>query len=153
MQVIPVFPSTPLPGFIGGNFITTTGSSATRQSIPPFLEFPLGRWFPFRDSTGLPRLRRTPCEQCHPQSHHGPDQVWGFALFCTLTHPKCRIWFACAMYCSLPIASFRPYRYQQRPCNSDCLPPDRGDTCVPQAGFARHAGQTKSKPPENTLGL
>jgi voltage-gated potassium channel len=48
------------------------------------------------------------------------------------------------MYCSLPIASFRPCRYQQRPCNSDCLPPGRGDACVPQAGFARHAGQTKN---------
>ncbi len=35
----------------------------------------------------LPRLRRTPCEQCHPQSHHGSDQELGFALFWTLTHP------------------------------------------------------------------
>jgi hypothetical protein len=91
----------------------------------------------------LPRLRRKPCEQCHPQSHHGTDQVSGFALFCTLTLPSCRIRFAFAMYRSIPIASFRPCRCQQRPCNSDCLPPGRGDACVPQAGFARHAGQTK----------
>ena len=143
IQVIPVFPSTPLPGFIGGNFITTTESSATRQRILPFSSLLLAGSFPLRDATGLPRLRRVPCEQCHPQTHHGPDQVSGFALFCTLAHPFCRIRFAFAMYRSLPIASFRPCRCQQRPCNSDCLPPGRGDACVPQAGFARHAGQTK----------
>ncbi len=32
---------------------------------------------------------------------------------------------------------------QLRPCDSDCLPPGRGDACMTQAGFARHAGQTK----------
>ena len=36
-QVISVLSSTPLPGFSGGNFNTTTGSSATLQSILPFL--------------------------------------------------------------------------------------------------------------------
>jgi hypothetical protein len=91
----------------------------------------------------LPRLRRVPCEQSHPQSRIRADQVSGFALFGTLTLLIRRIRFACAMYRSLPIASFRPCRYQQRPYDSDCLPPDRGDACVPQAGFARHAGQTK----------
>ncbi|HBH30473.1 MAG TPA: hypothetical protein DDX81_01000 [Desulfofustis sp.] len=35
----------------------------------------------------LPRLRRTPCEQSHPQSRYGIDQVSGFALFRTLTLP------------------------------------------------------------------
>jgi len=45
---------------------------------------------------------------------------------------------------SLPIASFRPCRYQQRPCNLDCLPPGRGDACFfQQTGWTRHAGQTK----------
>jgi hypothetical protein len=29
-------------------------------------------------------------------------------------------------------------------CDSDCLPPGRGDACLTQAGFARHAGQTKN---------
>lgn len=77
-------------------------------------------------------------EKDYPQSHHGADQVSGFALFCTLAHPFCRIRFAFAMYRSLPIASFRPCRCQQRPCNSDCLPPGRGDACVPQADTLRH---------------
>ena len=97
----------------------------------------------YGNNTRLPRLRRTPYEQSHPQAHHGTDQVSGFALFWTLTLPQRRIRFAYAMYCSLPIASFRPCRYQQRPCDSDCLPPDRGDTSLTLAGFARHAGQTK----------
>lgn len=96
----------------------------------------------YRNNARLPRLRRTPCEQSHPQSRYGTDQVSGFALFWTLTLPYRRIRFTFAMYHSLPIASFRPCRYQQRPCDSDCLPPGRGDACVPQAGFARHAGQT-----------
>lgn len=91
----------------------------------------------------LPRLRRTPCKQSHPQSRYGTDQVPGFTLFRTLTLPHRRIRFAYAMDRSLPIASFRPRRCQQRPCDSDCLPPGRGDACLPQAGFARHAGQTK----------
>ena len=54
MQVIPVFSSTPLPGFIGGNFITTTGSSATRQSIPPFLSLLLSGGFPYGALLGFP---------------------------------------------------------------------------------------------------
>jgi hypothetical protein len=36
-------------------------------------------------------------------------------------------------------------------CDSDCLPPGRGDACLTQAGFARHAGQTK-KPRSNSTG-
>jgi hypothetical protein len=35
----------------------------------------------------------------------------------------------------------------QRPCDSDCLPPGRGDACFfQQAGFARYAGQTTKSP-------
>ncbi|MEK6247862.1 MAG: hypothetical protein N2C12_06760, partial [Planctomycetales bacterium] len=67
----------------------------------------------------LPQLPRTPCELPHPQSRYGSDQVLGFALSSTLTHPLRRIWFAYAMYSSRPIASFRPCRYQQLPCDSD----------------------------------
>jgi len=74
----------------------------------------------------------------------GYDQVSGFALFGTLTLPYRRSRFACAMCSLFPIASFRPCRYQQRPYDSDCLPPDRGDACfLQQAGFASYAGQTK----------
>lgn len=54
MQVIPVFSSTPLPGFIGGNFITTTGSSATLQSIIPFLSFLLAGRYHFKTLPGFP---------------------------------------------------------------------------------------------------
>ena len=125
-------------------------STLLRDHLPPHiasvsLEFPLELPYPpkKRNNMRLPRLRRVPCEQSHPQSRYGADQVLGFALFCTLTLPYRRIRFTCAMYRSLPIASFRPCRCQQRPCDSDCLPPGRGDACVPQAGFARHAGQTK----------
>ena len=131
-------------------------SSLLRVHLPPHiasisLEFPLEHlYLPLKKRTKknnarLPRLRRTPCEQSHPQARYGADQVSGFALFCTLTLLYRRIRFAYAMYRSLPIASFRPCRYQQRPCDSDCLPPGRGDACVPQAGFARHAGQTKKR--------
>lgn len=70
---------------------------------------------PSSNGARLPRLRRTPGGRCHPQSPHGTDQVSGFALFCTLTLPYGRIRFAFAMDRSLPIASFRPCRYQQRP--------------------------------------
>jgi len=77
----------------------------------------------------------------------GYDQVSGFTLCCTLTHPQRRSRFACTMCSSLPIASFRPCRCQQRPCDSDYLPPDRSDACIfQQAGFASSAGQTTKRP-------
>jgi hypothetical protein len=141
-------PSRRLPAFIGRNFITTTESSATshRTGWPrdspcaTLLRMPTAD---FRNDTRLPQLPRAPCELPHPQSRTGSDQVSGFAISCTLTHPSRRIRFACAMCSSLPIASFRPCRCQQRPCDSDCLPPGRGDACFfQQAGFARYAGQT-----------
>jgi len=75
------------------------------------------------------------------------DQVSGFALLCTLTLPLRRIRFAHAVCSLLPIASFRLCRCQQRPCDSDCLPPDRGDACfLQQARFAGSAGQTQHRP-------
>ena len=107
---------------------------------------PLRLPFPFFPGTirVLPQLPRTPCELPHPQPRVRADQVSGFALCCTLTLLPRRIRFTCAMCSSLPIASFRPCRYRQRPCDSDCLPPGRGDACFfQQAGFARFAGQTK----------
>ena len=97
-----------------------------------------------RNDMRLPQLLTGSCEQPHPQSRHGSDQVPGFALFRTLTHPRRRIRFARAVCRSLPIASFRPRRCQRRPCDSDCLPLGRGDACFfQQAGVARFAGQTK----------
>jgi len=94
----------------------------------------------------LPQLLRAPGELLHPQSRHGFDQVLDVTPFCTLTLPCRRIRFAYAVCRSLPIASFRPCRYQQRPCDSDCLPPDQGNSCFfQQDGFARSAGQTKKK--------
>jgi|GEM_PF-4040650 len=41
----------------------------------------------YRNDIRLPRLRRAPCEQFHPQSRYGTDQVSGFTLFCTFTLP------------------------------------------------------------------
>ena len=128
-------------------------SSLLRIHLPPHtasvgLEFPLvPAWTPSlygRSGARLPQLLRVSCERPHPQSHRRSDQVWGFTIFGTLTHLQCRIWFAFAVCRSLPIASFRPCRYQQRPCNLDCLPPGRGDACFfQQTGWTRHAGQTK----------
>ena len=127
-------------------------SSLLRSHLPPCiaslsLESPLGHPYPYPSNDGwnnarLPQLLRAPCELLHPQSRHGFDQVLGVTPFCTLTLPCRRIRFTCAVCRSLPIASFRPCRCQQRPCDLDCLPPDRGD--VPcGTGFARSAGQTK----------
>ena len=112
-------------------------SSLLRSHLPPHtasvsLESPLApSCMPlvFRQlDMRLPQLRRVPCDRCHPQPPRRSDQEQGFTLQCTLTHLPCRIRFAFAMYRSLPIASFRPCRCQQRPCDSDCLPPGRGDT-------------------------
>ena len=99
----------------------------------------------FRNDIRFPRLKQTPCEQSHPQSRYGVDQVLGVALCGTLTLPLRRIRFTYVMYRSLSIASFRPCRCQQRPCDSNYLPPDQGDACIPQAGFVRYAGQTSSR--------
>ncbi len=117
---------------------------------------PLAAWLPKnRDNTRLPRLRRAPCKEFHPQSRHRIDEVLGVALFrslpgsltCTLTLLWRRIRFAYAMYHLLPVASFRPCRCQQRPCDSDCPSSRQGDTYISQAGFACHAGQTKNRMP------
>lgn len=132
--------------------------AALRNHLPPRTAWLQASGLPLRrglsgirppdpqNDTRLPQLPRAPCELPHPQSRTGSDQVSGFALFCTLAHPRRRIRFDCAMCSSLPIASFRPCRCQQRPCDSDCLPPGRGDACfLQQAGFARYAGQTKKR--------
>ncbi len=119
LLIISVLSSTPLPGFKGGDFITTTGSSATLQNISPSLSLPLSGNIFFKNSTGLPRLISGPCERSHPQSLMWSVRVPGITLFCRLAHHTSRIWFAYAMYRSLPITSFRPFRYQKRPCDSD----------------------------------
>ncbi len=127
--------------------------TSLRSALSYLLNLPIpATSLTYRNNARLPRLRRTPCEQSHPQTHYGFDQVSGFVLFWTLTLPQRRIRFAYAMYCSLPIASFRPSRYQQRPCDSDCLPPDRGDASFTLAGFARHAGPTKKPPDQMQFG-
>lgn len=69
-------------------------SSLLRIHLPPCtasfdLESPLGSLYPqtTRNDTRLPQSPPAPYELRHPQSLHGSDQVSGFALFCTLTHP------------------------------------------------------------------
>ena len=129
-------------------------SSLLRIHLPPYtasvsLELPLEPPYPNhqRNDVRLPQLLRAPCERSHPQSHCRSDQVPGFTLFCTFPLLLCRIRFACAVYHSLPIASFRPCRCRQRPCDSDCLPLGRGGVRFFQrTGFARLAGQTKKRP-------
>ena len=87
-------------------------SSLLRNHLPPHiasvgLELPLEPSYPCNgNNIRLPRLRRIPCEQSHPQAHYGTDQVSGFALFRTLTLPQRRIRFACAMYCSPEVSAY-----------------------------------------------
>lgn len=91
--VIPVFSSTLLPGFFGRNFITTTGSSATRHVMPRPLESLLAGRVSVKkkilsDDTGLPQLMSGfPVEYAVLNHCVRYDQVLGFALFCTLTSP------------------------------------------------------------------
>ena len=132
-------------------------SSLLRIHLPPRtaskgLEFPLVPSLPDPSTKWIETIRGFPSYLWLPVSYRilnhvtGYDQVSGFALCCTLTHPQRRIRFACAMCSLLPIASFRPCRCQQRPCDSDCLPPDQGDVCIlQQAGFASSAGQTTKR--------
>jgi len=140
-------------------------SSLLRIHLPPRtaskgLEFPLVPSLPDPSTKWIETIRGFPSYLWLPVSYRilnhvtGYDQVSGFALCCTLTHPLRRIRFACAMCSLLPIASFRPCRCQQRPCDSDCLPPDQGDVCIlQQAGFASSAGQTTRKRPRVSWGV
>ena len=90
--------------------------TSLRSALSCLLSLPIpANTSTYGNNARLPRLRRAPCGQSHPQSRYGTDQVSGFALFWTLTLPQRRIRFAYAMYCSLPIASFRSHRYQRHP--------------------------------------
>ena len=53
-------------------------------------------------------------------------------------HPRLLYWSRCTLApgLSLPIASYSPYRYQQRPCESDCLHFGRGALQFLSAGQA-----------------
>ena len=67
------------------------------------------------------------------------------ASFCMLAPTTSRNRFTSAKLHQLPVASFRPSRYQDRPCESDSLPRERGEVGgKTPAGFASFAGQTKS---------
>ena len=94
----------------------------------------------------LLQLPLAPCKLLHPQSRHGFDQILDFTSFCTLILPSRLISLAYAVCSSLPIASFRPCRYQQCPSESDCLPYDQDDICFfQQTGIAKSAGQKKDR--------
>lgn len=142
-----VFSSSLLPAFSGRAFLTTTDSSATCCDFRGFLNSFLSPPTTFHGSQqASPVTALAPRRPFHPQTHPMVDQVLGFSLFCTITPIGCRIRFTYAMYRLLPIASFRPNRCQLRPCDSDYLPPDQGDTCFfQQVGFASFAGQTKKR--------
>lgn len=123
-------------------------STLLRNHLPPRtaperLEFPLERPFPIAKhqqqyDTRLPQVRCGPCLRQHPQSRCRSDLVSGFATFRTLTHLHRRIRFTHVMLRRLPMAAFRPCRCQQRPCQSELLPPDQG---VRQR-TPHHAGHT-----------
>ncbi|MDP8285077.1 MAG: hypothetical protein RAP03_00305, partial [Candidatus Electryonea clarkiae] len=84
----------------------------------------------------------------YPQSRYRSDLVSGFAILCTLTHLSRRIRFAYAVHRMLPMASFRPCRCQQRPCQSVLLPPNRGvliKRCPHHAGHTYEAGWIPSR--------
>ena len=95
----------------------------------------------------LPQLLTGSCELPHPDTRHGSDQVLGIALVSTLTHPRRRIRFACAMCRSLPIASFRPWRIQAILLAIWIVVPLAGAThrFFQQALVASFAGQTSSR--------
>lgn len=90
-------------------------SSLLRVHLPPCtasvrLESPLDVAYLERTIQGFPSYLRLPVNNLILNHLNGSDQVSGFALLCTLTHPPGRIRFAYAMCCSPPIASFRPQR-------------------------------------------
>ena len=113
------------------------GSSSRVPCILSFRQFTkdLPDYFPGQPESAVPLSQFTtdkvPCSGQPPQTGCGSFRFYP---------PHC---CQVSLDCLLTIASFRTCRYQQRPCNSDCLPPGRGGTCMTQAGFARHGGQTK----------
>ena len=94
-------------------------SSLLRAHLPPHtlpkLELPLvSIALPYRPRGGvrLPPLLQAPCKQLHPTTHHRSDRVSDFALFRRLAAPVVPLRFTCVMCRLLPMASFRPHRYQ-----------------------------------------
>ena len=106
---------------------------------------PLARDLPFPDGTGLPRfIVRIPVRFTDLNHRTGLTEYRASYTFGRLTRLNCRIRFAYAPVTSLPIASFRPCRCQQRPCESDCLPFGPGDPrFLQRGGLSGFAGQTK----------
>lgn len=120
--VISVLSSTPSPGFKGRNFITTTGSSATPHCFAADLPFGLSATcsaMARKQYGASPVTAPAPCRLHRPQSRHESEQVSDVALFCRLVRSCRRIRFAYATCRLLPVASFRPRRYQRHPCDSD----------------------------------
>ena len=152
-RVIPVLPSRLLPAFTGRDFITTTDSSATshrivRPWVSPcaFLTRSIDQWI--ETIRGFPSYLWLPVKLPHPQSRYGSTTRYRASRYVARLPTRCAESGSLALCAaSLPIASFRPCRCQQRPCDSDCLPPDQGDVCIlQQAGFASSAGQTAKSP-------
>jgi hypothetical protein len=106
---------------------------------------PLARDLPFPDGTGLPRfIVRIPVRFTDLNHRTGLTEYRASYTFGRLTRLNCRIRFAYAPATSLPIASFRPCRCQQRPCESDCLPFGPGDPrFLQRGGLSGFAGQNR----------
>ena len=92
-------------------------SFETRDSEQTIPGFPSYFWFPETDSIHNHTTRSV--------------HILDFAIFCTLAHRWCRIWFAYAM-CAVPFYGF--LQTPKRPCHSNCLPCERGGVHFFQPG-------------------
>lgn len=113
-----VFPSHPLPGFIGPRFLTTTGSSATRRRVGAALCRHLARPYPLL--LAGQRWASTVKSACLSMSASvltpRAIQPSGFPILRRVARPSSQPRFACATSHAPPSASFRPRCYRRRPC-------------------------------------
>ena len=141
-----VLPSTPLLGFTGRAFHTTTDSSATSHPHKPWLS-PCTRTSESNIGTGvrLPQLLHwLPVTDATLKHLTGLTEYRALRYFARL--PTCQAESGSLALCAcyflwLPSdLAVSP----QRPCHSDYLPLSRGDSGFLQPdGFASFAGQTK----------
>lgn len=156
-NVPPILSSGLLPAFTGRGFTATTDSSATLHRLAPHSRFQLigitctkgceaGK--PITPHIGTGQYRASPdksaCLNLKPsvitcRAIH----LLGFPLFSRVTRPKGQHRFAYAMFQAPPTASFRPRRYQRRPCLEVAFPMVRRRGYLSTHRHGKHAGHTK----------
>ena len=153
-----VLSSTPLPGFTGRKFNTTTESSAARHRIAP--PFPPGLFGITRCQLTLPSKKDEGCLLKTGQCRVSPDKSaclklnppvktiqakchLGFPTFCKVTRHNGQHRFALAAFQFPLSASFRPRRYQRRPCLQVVFPTKRQQGISQPIGTANMPGIQK----------